>query len=226
MKIIISNTEFDFNLGCKILKLKHDTCPFPQLEDFWNDIEPITFKEISQITNLESRRVAFLSYGLDKLVKEVNPVLMNSKTLNKTTTWVSDSGELITKKFKDTYELYKVEGKYFNEGIETRSWQRAEDCYYVKCKDTSTDREYLIWVDLKSVYRTNNPNKWDFAPEKVNAIQAIAWTIQTNIEEGNIEKIVRQGDCIMIKPIDTKDAAGTIRHLTEKEYKELLVAES
>lgn len=73
MKIIISNTEFDFNLGCKILKLKHDTCPYPQLEDFWNDIEPVSFKEIAEIRNLEQRRVAFLSYGLDRMVKEVKP---------------------------------------------------------------------------------------------------------------------------------------------------------
>lgn len=225
MRIIISNTEFDFNTGCKILKLKHDTCPFPQLEDFWNDIEPITFEEISSMTNLEHRRVAFLSYGLDRLVKEVNPTLMNSKTINKTTTWVSQNGELVTKKFKDTYELYKVKGEYFNKNNPNR-WQKPEDCYYVKCKDTSTDREYLIWVDLKSVYRTNNPGKWDFNPESVNAIQAIAWTIQTDIDENNIEKIVRQGDCIMIKPKTMEDASGIVRHLTEKEYKTLLVAES
>ena len=223
MNIIISNTEFDFNLGCKILKLKHDTCPYPQLEDFWNDIEPVSFKEIAEIRNLEQRRVAFLSYGLDRMVKEVKPVLMNSKSLNKTTTWVSQTGELVTKNFKDTYELYKVEGKHF--GDNGNSWQKPEDCYYVKCKDTSTDREYLIWVDLKSVYRTNNENRWDFKPEKVNAIQAVAWTIQTDIEEGNIEKIVRQGDCIMIKPNNIKNR-GSVRHLTEKEYKELLVAES
>ncbi len=223
MKIIISNTEFDFNLGCKILKLKHDTCPYPQLEDFWNDIEPVSFKEIAEIRNLEQRRVAFLSYGLDRMVKEVKPVLMNSRTLNKTTTWVSQTGELVTKKFKDTYELYKVEGKHF--GDNGNGWQKPQDCYFVKCKDTSTDREYLIWVDLQSVYRTNNESSWDFKPEKVNAIQAVAWTIQTDIEEGNIEKIVRQGDCIMIKPHNIKNRSS-VRHLTEQEYKELLVAES
>jgi sulfate adenylyltransferase subunit 1 (EFTu-like GTPase family) len=61
---------------------------------------------------------------------------------------------------------------------------------------------------------------------QLNAIEAIAWTIQTNIGEDNIEKIVRQGDCIMIKPKNTKDAAGVVRHLTEKEYTTLLVAES
>ena len=93
----------------------------------------------------------------------------------------------------------------------------------------STDREYLIWVDLQSVYRTNNEDRWSFNENKhkINAIQCIAWTIQTDIAEGNIEKIIRQGDCILIKPKDitTKGKVHT-RHLTEKEYKELLVAES
>jgi hypothetical protein len=225
MNIVISNTEFGYDTACRILKLKHKECPFPELEDIWEDIKPLTFKEISKIQNLEQRRVAFLSYGLDRLVKEVKPELINKKTLKKTTTWVSQTGELVTKKFNDTYELYKVAGSYF--GKSDLSWQKTEDCYYVKCKDTSTDREYLIWVDLKEVYRTNDPGSWNYSPDKVNAIQAIAWTIQTNIGEDNIDKIVRQGDCILIKPknINNKGFVHT-RHLTEKEYTTLLVAES
>jgi hypothetical protein len=225
MKIIIDNVQFPYNEGCRLLKLKHDTeCPFEQLEDIWNDIEPLTFKEIAQFENLEQRRVAIVCLGLDKLVKEVKPKLLNSKTLSKQTMWF-ENGELVTKKFKDTYELYEVSGKYFSEGLK-ETWRRVEDCYYVKCKDTSTDREYLIWVDLNSVYRTNNGNGWDYEKTKVNAIQCVAWTIQTDIEEGNIEKIIRQGDCILIKPKSLTKGSGRVRHLTEKEYKELLVAES
>jgi hypothetical protein len=47
----------------------------------------------------------------------------------------------------------------------------------------------------------------------------------TNIEVGGIEKIVRQGDCILIKP-KKNCVFGRERHLTEKEYINLLVAES
>jgi hypothetical protein len=62
---------------------------------------------------------------------------------------------------------------------------------------------------------------------KVKAIQAIAWTIQTNIEKGNIEKIVRQGDCVLIKPKNSElPTLDTPRHLTEEEYRKLMVAES
>lgn len=224
MKIVINNMQFPYDIGCRILKVKHKECPFQELEDIWEDIEPVTFKEIAQLPNLEQRRVAMLNYGLDRLVKEIQPELVNKKTLKKTTTWVSQDGELVTKKFNDTYELYKVDGKYFSEGIKS-SWRKAEDCYFVKCKDTSTDREYFIWVDMKSVARTNGQSGWNIDITKVTAIQAIAWTIQTNIPEGCIEKIVRQGDCVLIKPIG-KVKEESVRHLTESEYKNLLVAES
>ena len=229
MKIIISNLEFDYNIGCKVLRLKHKECPIKELEDIWEDIIPLSFGEIAQLENVEQRRVAFLSYGLERLSNEVNPTLVSKKTIKKETTWVSQSGELVTKKFNDTYELYKVEGKKLSNGLK-QTWQKFNDCFFVKFKDTSTDRVYLLWVDAASVYRTNNPGKWtssdDDYSKMINAIEAIAWTIQTNIDEGNIEKIVRQGDCIMIKPKDLNINRGQIRHLTENEYRKLITAES
>jgi len=224
MKIIIENTPFPYDLGCRLLKLKNDTCPFPQLEDIWEEIVPLTFKEIAKLENLEHRRVGILCLGLERLINEVNPKLINKKTLKKSTTWVNEKGELVQKEFKDTYELYEVSGSYFNENIEN-SWEKMGNSYFVKCLDTSTDRQYLIWVDASSVYRTNNLD-WLVEIEKINAIQAIAWTIQTNIPKGNIEKILRQGDCILIKPKGDYELLDNPRHLTEKEYKTLLVAES
>lgn len=229
MKIVVENVTFPYDLGVKLLKLKYkDECPFEQLEDIWNDIQDISFKEIAQLENMEQRRIGVVCLGLDRLIKEVNPILINKKGMRKQTTWVTDSGELVTKKFNDTYELYKVDGEYFGKD----QWGRTQDdVYYVKCKDTSTDREYMIWVDIQDVYRTNNESfrRWEFNVSSVNAIQCVAWTIQTNIPKGNIEKIIRQGDCILIKPKDI-NFVGTdvpsVRHLTEQEYRELLVAES
>jgi hypothetical protein len=225
MKIIIENTKFPYDLGCRLLKLKHENCPFPELEDIWKDIVPLTFKEIAKLENLEQRRVGIVCLGLERLTKEVNPTLLNKKTVNKKTTWINKDGVVETKNFKDTYELYEVSGQYFNEGL--NGWQKMENSYFVKCKDTSTDRDYLIWVDLRSVGMTNGQDSWNFKVGEVNAIQAIAWTIQTTVKEGNIEKMIRQGDCVLIKPIDAKDEMlPTPRHLTEKEYLTLLVAES
>lgn len=230
MKIIINNIEFPYDEGCRIMKLKYDECPIKDLEDIWNDIVPMTFKEIAtKFRNLEQRRVAMGCLGLERLVSEVKPKLIDKKTLKKQTTWVNQKGEFITKKFNDTYELYKVEGKDWAKGTED-NWRSPTPVYYVKCKDTSTDRGYMIWIDAQSVYRTNlkEATSWysssdDFG-SKINAIQAIAWTIQTDIPEGKIVKIVRQGDCVLIKKKNC--VPGETRHLTEEEYKTLLELES
>lgn len=233
MKILINNVSFDYNTGCRLLKLKYDECPNTiDLQDIWEDIVPMTFKEIATtLKNIEQRRVAIQCLGLERLTKEVKPVLINTKSIKKTTAWVNPNGELVTKKFTDTYELYKVKGEMINQGIEGNRWDKLNDVHFVKCKDTSTDRDYFIWVDAQSVYQVNNDRKWLSSDEdygvQINAIQAIAWTIQTNVAKDNIEKIVRQGDCIMIKKkLPTETIGNTLRHLTEVEYLELLVAES
>lgn len=224
-KIVIENHKFDFNTGCRLLKLKSDVCPFKELEGIWDDIEPLTFKDIAQFTNIEERRIGMLFLGLDRLVKQVKPKLLDTKTIKKETTWVNEEGELIHKKFNDTYELYEVSGKSL--GLD-RWGREGSSQYYIKCKDTSTNREYLIWVDLRDVYRTNNDIGlgWDFEPKKVDSIECIAWTIQTNVPEKNIKEIIRQGDCILIKPKGKYEPLETPRHLTKKEYLELLVCES
>jgi hypothetical protein len=227
MKIVIENIKFNFDIGCKLLKLRYADCPFSEgyVAEIWNDIIPATFGEIAQLENLEQRRVGVMCLGLERLINEVKPTLVDKKTLKKTTTWINENGEIETKKFNDTYELYSVSGENFNKGLS--DWGgRMTDCHFVKCKDTSTDREYMIWVDLDSVKDTNGINRWDTKAKKVTAIDCIAWTIQTNIPEGKIEKIVRQGDCILIKPNGRYEVLNSVRHLTTEEYKTLLVAES
>lgn len=225
MQIVVENHKFDYDMGCRMLKLKYgNQCPFPELEEFWADIKPLTFMEIAKLPNLEERRVGINCLGIERLVAEVNPKLIDKKTLTKTTEWY-EGDKLVKHTFEDTYELFEVDGAIFSEGLE--SWRKIESSHYLRFKDTSTNREYLIWVDLRSVYATNHEDKsWDFSPKKVNAIQAIAWTIQTNIPKGNIEKIIRQGDCIPIKPKGEYEPLINPRHLTETEYKTLLVAES
>jgi hypothetical protein len=223
MKIIINNVEFEYNIGCKLLKSKYgDDCPkwFNQPE-IWDEIQPVTFKEIaSSITNIESRRIAIGYLGLENLVKEIEPKLIGSETISKTTTFISGEGIPYDKDFEDTYNLYEVSGEKL--GLNER-----DNFHYVECKDTSTDREYLIWVDSRSVFNTNNEGRhyFDNFGRQITPIQAIAWTIQTNIKEGGIEKIIRQGDCVLLKRNSTFEY-GSTRHLTEKEYRELLELES
>jgi hypothetical protein len=228
MKIVIDNITFPYDEGCRLLKLKHTECLFPSLAEFWNDITPMTFAEIAKFNNLEHRRVGMLCLGLERLVEQINPILIDRQTIKKKTTWINSKGELETVAFDDTYELFEVSGELLNKGSE--GWQKMEACHYVKFKDTSTDRQYMIWVDIQNVYRTNYDKSKgyfsfvDFTPKMVNAIQAIAWTMQVNVDEDNIEKIIRQGDCILVKPKEIRFCEP--RHLTEKEYRTLLVAES
>lgn len=227
MKIVINNVAFDYNIGCRLLKSKYKNEPFGNLDDIWEDIVPITFKEIAtQIKNVEQRRVAIGCIGIDEISREVNPTLVKSETLKKETTWVTPEGEVVNHKFEDTYELWKVEGKVLLEGTD-RSWG-IDDVYFIKCKDTSTNREYMLWVDADGVARTNNTKQWYSSNDKhhITPIQAIAWTFQTNVAIGDIDRIVRQGDCIMIKRKSGSTPVSLPRHLTEKEYRELLVAES
>jgi hypothetical protein len=229
MKIVIENIPFKFDVGCRLLKLKHEDCPFEQLSDMWNDIEPLTFREIGELENLEQRRVGMLCMGLERLAEQVNPKLLDRQTIEKVSNFIDSNGKLVKEKYQDTYELYEVKGEVFGKG----QWGRTmNDCHFVKFKDTSTDRMYMIWVDLSSVARTNFAEKgyFYFSEEmkyKINAIQCIAWTIQTNVSMGNIKEILRQGDCVFVKPKDSNQPMlNEVRHLTEKEYRKLLVAES
>lgn len=230
MNIVLDNREFNYDLGCRLLKTKYKEEVFPGLEDVWEHIKPMTFEEIAKtIQNIEERRIAINCLGIEQLAKEVNPQLIDEQIISKETYWVDENGDLIRKKFKDKYQLYKVDGSKWSEGVETQRWNVPNNVYFVKCKDTSTDREYFIWVDVVSVYRTNyNPSYTSSLEDygkKINATQAIAWTIQTDVAEGGIEKIVRQGDCVFIKK--NENATNCIvRHLTKKEYLELLTAES
>jgi len=238
MKIIIENTEFDVDLGCKVAKLKYQDCPFTEVKDIWENIEPLTFREIAQIPNIEQRRIAVKCFGIENLVKSVNPTLLDRQTIKKTTTFVNRSGVLETKEFDDTYELYEVEGKFLNNPTASdlffragALWSSPENYYYVSCKDTSTDRQYLIWVDLQMIaksFRVKGDWDWNWKNEikNITATQAIAWTIQTNVAEGDIIKIIRQGDCILVKKKKDAKILDSWRHITEKEYLKLLVAES
>lgn len=234
MKIIIENRHFSFDTGCRILKLKYEECPFDYLKEFWDDIVPYTFAEIAEtFHNIEDRRLAIKCLGVERLYKEVNPTLVSQETINKTTCWANSKGDIETVNYNDTYCLYKVEGSFWSKNTQTSSWRASgfPDVYFVKCKDTSTDREYFIWVDADSVKAVNDGDADTSSgflrsdDHKINAISAIAWTIQTNIKKGGIEKIVRQGDCILIKKKENAEH-GLVRHLTEKEYRRLLTLES
>lgn len=220
MEIIIDNVPFAFDMGAKVCKVGNIEIEGLDL----TNVEPITFAEISMLKNIEQRRIAIKYFGTEKLIADINPELVSAEAISKSTTYVDDNGISTTINFQDTYELYKVSA----EKLFGKQGSYLRDEYYVKCKDTSTDRDYIIWVDVESVARANNISVWGLrdGTSKIDAIQAIAWTIQTDVKEGNIRQIIRQGDCVFVEPIDTTVDTGLMRSITKEEYIHLLKLES
>jgi hypothetical protein len=223
---VINSEKFEVETGKKLLKLKYENyCPFEELNDEWNDITPLTFQEIlKDLRNVEQRRVAINILGTERLVKEIEPQLVDRQVVTKTTRWVvdEDTNELVERTYEDVYELYKVELEAL--GLHNNGNWGNNSLYYVKCKDTSTDREYMLWVDDNGVRRANDLHWRD---GQIDALHAIAWTIQTRYHKGNILSIVRQGDCVLLKPKpDTRPQSWGERHLSKEEYLTLLKDES
>lgn len=219
MKIIIDNVPFDYEMGLKIC-----IAGGIQIEGLdINQEDTLTFMDIAMLDNLEQRRIAILYFGTERLLKEVEPTLVSKEVINKTTECVID-GMLTTINYQDTYELYKVSG----EKLFGKQPYAVKDEYYVKCKDTSTNRDYIIWVDISSVLRANGKSEWNFSrgDEKIDAIECIAWTIKTNVPKDEIEYIVRQGDCVFIKTKNEDYQKDWERHLSKEEYINLLKIES
>lgn len=241
MKVIIENIEFPYELGIRMLKAKYRTCEFPPLEAMWDDIEPLRFGEIHQhLTNIGEMQIAFRCIGLEGMLRELQPKFISSETLSKTTSWLQSDGSIVEHHFEDTYELYRVgwQSLYTQWDPMSVPVDLRVSLHFVKCKDTSTGKEYVIWVDIRDVYRVNNSEPVGpvgqsatiakrIIEKKVNPVQAIAWTIQTDVPVGSIEYIMRQGDCILIRPFPHAiNHRGDLRHLTEVEYRTLMRGEA
>jgi hypothetical protein len=216
-EIVIDNSFFPFNEGCKLLKRKYQICPKDiGIEDFWDEIEPISINDILQMQNIENRRICFKYIPQQEFLNTLEPELISSVTLDKVTNWVELDVQV---KYQDTYELYRVAGDKLIANLKD-SFRTILDCHFVKFKDTSTEREYMIWVDLTAI---KQQSPYDY----VDAISAIAWTIQTNLPVGQISSFIRQGDCIIFKPKESWDGQTIpTRHITRNEYLNLLIAES
>jgi hypothetical protein len=92
----------------------------------------------------------------------------------------------------------------------------------------------MIWVDLRQVYQTNHPEEDQEKmhnislrriEKMVDPVEAIAWTFETQLAKGSIEAIIRQGDCILMRP-SIDPILKQKRHLTGEEYRTLLRSES
>lgn len=234
-KIMVDNSRFEFDLGIKILRAKYKTYDafkesayiskeaLAQVKTSWETVGDVTVMEALSIGNLEARRICFRYIGVQTIFKELNPELADKQTIKKATK-VNKEGKL--EAFEDTYELFKVKGDSLRKGSAENTWRAVSDFFILKCSCTSTGREYLIYIqDIWSTQRFRLSGSANIAAGKPDAIEAVAWTIQVEVPEEYVDKIVRAGDCIMVKPkADYKKC--TMRHISKKEYLEKVVAES
>jgi len=240
MNIHIGGLPFPEDIGKRLLKTKYGECRFPELREEWDDIEPIGFFEIvSEISDIDLRGIAIRCIGMEGILKDIEPVLLASETLMKRTVWVEKDGSLIDREYEDTYELYKVKWSdlFFQKEDRHPDMEDRIDRYFVKFKDTTTRKDYLIWVDIDAIAsgscispRVDLTKPIDMAVIRarlnVNPIQAIAWTIRTDIPLGGVKAIVRQGDCVLLKPDPDCERLPEPRPLTESEYRKLMYCES
>jgi hypothetical protein len=242
VRVIISGQSFPGRTGLRILKLRHETCPFPQWQEAWDVLTPLTFREITeQIKDVERRRTAIAYLGIERLMTQIESKMIREETIEKITTWVDADGQIREHRFSDTYSLHRVRwttlfGDLTDETnlLMNSNWNKPHNHHFVKCKCASTGKEYILWVDLRQVYRTNHPEvtrqslddigHWRIE-RLVDPIEAIAWTFQTRLAKGSIEAIIRQGDCILMRPV-INPVLDTNRHLTGEEYRTLMRSES
>lgn len=235
-KIVVDRYKFDFDLGLKILKAKYkdinvfkEKCYISKpllkrITDEWDGVKNITVNEALGLENIEARRICFRHIGVDNVFKELEPELMDKQVLNKNTK-VNDKGDL--EAFEDTYELYKVKGDKVLQGVADNFRRGGVDFFILRCKCTSSDREYLIYI--QDIWGENGRARAGAnvaVGKKPDAIEAVAWTIQVEVEEKDIDYIIRQGDCIIVKTNKENYKKCAQRHISKKEYLEKVKFES
>lgn len=182
----------------------------------WNSIKDITVANAFSVKNVEVRRLYFKAIGVIQLFKDLDPVLIDTKVLKKKGVRWDENNNEIPYSINDKYELYKIDGNKLYPD-ESSEWRRQNATIYaVRCWCSTTEREYWIYVPRD-------------IGEKGNALDAIAWTVR--ISHTNPEYIIRQGDVIIAKlSKDSKRIEHSWRkvydfkHLTGKEYKNLIIA--
>lgn len=163
--ICLNSTEPKYLEAIKIVK------------ETYENLEPFTPKEVfKDFTNQEQKMCLLSLFAPEDIAKSLDSVIVDTQTIKKkqTRTVITDRLDQNDKtnldllsidnvsleevEYDDTYELHKSDAGVL--GTE-------DDVYFVKCKDTSTNRVYYLFVDPEA------------APEvSTDAISAIASTMR------------------------------------------------
>lgn len=192
------------------------------VHEVWNSIIPVTVEEALNIDNAEIRRTYFDCIGVERLFKQLNPILRDKQTIKKKRTRWDDKNDPYEYEFEDHYELYEIEGrKLFKQD---RWGQEPNPVYAVRCWCTTTNREYWLYVpELAAAGRDRNDWRTRQNKPQYDAVRAIAWTIRIDVIDP--EKIYRQGDIVVAK---MKPGAKSVEpyHLNKDQYLQLMYSET
>ncbi len=191
------------------------------VEECWDDITPITVQEALVLDNTELRRIYFSCIGVEKLFKELEPVLKDRQVIKKKRMKWDDANDPVEYEFEDVYELYEIEGKKLFE--KDKLGREPNPIYAVRCWCTTTNREYWLYVNEQAALGDTRWVPLD-KDKKYDAIQAIAWTIRIDVQ--NPERIYRQGDIIVAKIGPDSTEMSWTKHLTKEDYLKLMYSET
>jgi hypothetical protein len=209
----------------EFIDFKKDVITHSSLEDFgrfveeyWDNIKPVTVEEALRIPNTEIRRTYFDCIGVQKLFNSLDPKLLNRQVITKKRANWDDKNKEVFRTFEDVYELYEIKGTKL---FEKDRWGREPNpVYAVRCWCTTTNREYWLYVNQEAA---TGQRWWSDTNINPDAIRAIAWTIRIDVT--NPERIYRQGDIIVVKK--SKDSMDTREyHLDKDAYLQLMYSET
>jgi hypothetical protein len=181
----------------------------------WDNVKDITSTDAFALKNVELRRLYFKAIGVIEMFKEMEPTLVDTKTLVKNGYRWDENNVKVPYEINDKYELYKIDGcRLYPE--ESSSWRSDNATVYaVRCWCSTTGREYWIYVPRN-------------VGEEGNALNAIAWTVRLN--HTYPKSIIRQGDVILYElsskseVLEKRWGREQFHHLTGKEYTDLIIA--
>lgn len=149
------------------------------LDDIWESVEPMTFKEASALESIDLKREAFFYIGPARLFRNIE-----SKEKVDTFEFQPDNRK---PNIGDVYHLWKIDPREL--GFDEEDGRR-NDVFAVQCYCPSTSKEYWFTVD----------DDLNFCqPRLYSAKDAAAWPCRVTIPKDKIEEINRQGEVFMVK---------------------------
>jgi len=218
------NLDYSFQNQDVVLDIKS------VIEDMYSNpespIKPLTVEEALNFQNEEQKAKALKGFSPEEIAEKGGFQFLAEETIEKEQLrWtVDEEGNMIEEKvkFSDTYTLYKRE-------IDTRAGKSVFGV--IKCKDTSTDRVYWLYVDITTQRdpRTGASISWITDP-----IEAIASTLKLALPHESLEiedvyqYIQRQGDVLLGKLKEEYEGAEFTcsKSLTKDQYLNMIISES